>query len=98
MARKRRVYSTEFKLEAIRLLESGNLKVSEVARDLDIGHSVLRAWRRKYSKQGPDAFPGQGKVSDVETENRRLRKELAQLKQERDFLKKAATFFAKESE
>ena len=98
MVRKRRVHSTEFKLEAIRLLEDGNLKISEVARDLDICPSLLRSWRRKLAKQGMDAFPGHGKVSDVEAENLRLRKENAKLKQERDFLKKAATFFAKESE
>ena len=98
MARKRRVHNTEFKLEAIRLLEDGNLKIGEVARDLDICPSLLRSWRRKLSEQGMDAFPGHGKVSDVEAENLRLRKENAKLKQERDFLKKAATFFAKESE
>ena len=98
MARKRRVHSPEFKLEAIRLLEEGNLKVSEVARDLDITPSLLRSWRKKFSALGKDAFPGHGNLSDVESENRRLRQENAKLKQERDFLKKAATFFAKESE
>jgi len=98
MARKRRVHSSEFKLEAIRLLEAGNLKISEVARDLDVTPGLLRSWRKKFSEQGADAFPGHGQVSDVEAENLRLRKENAKLKQERDFLKKAATFFAKESE
>ncbi len=98
MSRKRRVHSTEFKLEAIRLLESGKLTITEVARDLDITPGLLRSWRRKFSEQGPDAFPGHGRVSDMEAENLRLRKENAKLKQERDFLKKAATFFAKESE
>jgi transposase-like protein len=98
MARKRRVHSTEFKLEAIRLLEDGKLKISEVARDLDISPGLLRSWRKKYSELGKDAFPGHGNLSDVEAENRRLRRENAKLKQEREFLKKAATFFAKESE
>ena len=98
MARERRVHSTEFKLEAIRLLEDGNLKISEVSRDLDIAPSLLRTWRRKFSELGKDAFPGHGNLSDVEADNRRLRQENTKLKQERDFLKKAATFFAKESE
>lgn len=98
MARKKRAHSAEFKLEAIRLLEAGNLKISEVARDLDITPGLLRSWRKKFSEQGSDAFPGHGQVSGVEAENLQLRKENAMLKQEREFLKKAATFFAKESE
>ena len=98
MARKRRTHRTEFKLEAIRLLEEGNLKISEVARDLDITPGLLRRWHDRFSKNSAGAFPGHGKVSEVESENLRLRKENAKLKQERTFLKKAATFFAKESE
>ena len=98
MAKKRAHYSTEFKLEAIKLFESGNLTISEVARDLDVHHTSLRAWIKEYSSKGSDAFPGHGRLSDAETENKRLRKENAKLKKERDFLKKAATFFAKESE
>jgi transposase len=98
MARKRRIHSVEFKLEAVRLLEDGDRKISEVARDLDITPGLLRTWRNKLSEQGKDAFPGHGNLPDAEAENRRLRQENAKLKQERDFLKKAATFFAKESE
>ena len=73
MARKRRVHSTEFKLEASRLLENGNLKISEVSRDLDIAPSLLRTWRRKFPELGKDAFPGHGNLPDVEADNRRLR-------------------------
>lgn len=98
MARKRRVHSPEFKLEAVRLLENSKLKISEVARDLDVTAGQLRVWRRKYYEEGRDAFPGHGNLTDVEAENRRLLRENAKLKQERDFLKKAATFFAKESD
>jgi transposase len=98
MARNRRVHSPEFKLEAIRLLENSKLKISEVARDLDVGPGQLRVWRRKFYEEGTDAFPGHGNLTDVEAENRRLLQENAQLKKERDFLKKAATFFAKESD
>ncbi len=97
MARKRRVHSPEFKLEAIRLLENSKLKISEVARDLDVDPGQLRVWRRKFYEEGKDAFPGHGNLTDVEAENRRLQRENTELKKERDFLKKAATFFAKES-
>ena len=98
MARRRRAHSTEIKLAAIRLLEDGNLKNSEVARDLDVTPGLLRSWRKKFSELGKDAFPGHGNFSDVEADNLRLRLENTKLKQERDFIKKAATFFAKESE
>ncbi len=98
MAQKRRAYTPEFKLEAVRLLENSKLTVSEVARDLDIDPGRLRAWRRDFKESGKNAFPGHGRISDAEAENQRLRKELSQVKKERDFLKKAATFFAKESE
>jgi len=96
--KKRRNHSPEFKLEAIRLLENSKLKISEVARDLDLDPSQLRTWRKKFEKEGKNAFPGHGNLTDVEAENRRLQRENAQLKKERDFLKKAATFFAKESD
>lgn len=98
MAVKRKAFSPEFKLEAIRLLENSKLSVSEVARDLDVDPGRLRAWRREFKEGGKDAFPGHGNLTNVEAELRRLQRENAKLKKERDFLKKAATFFAKESE
>ena len=98
MAKKRRVYTAEFKLEAVRLLENSKLTVSEVARDLDVAPGRLRAWRREFNESGNSAFPGHGNLTDLEAENRRLQRENTKLKKERDFLKKAATFFAKESE
>ncbi len=98
MARKRRVHSPEFKREAVRLLESGKLKRCEVARDLDINPNQLRTWQKKLQDEGESAFPGKGNLTDNEAEIRRLQRENAQLKKERDFLKKAATSFAKESE
>ncbi len=98
MAKKRKVYTPEFKLEAIRLLENSKLTVSEVARDLGVDPGRLRAWRRELAEGGKNAFPGHGNLTDLEAENRRLQRDLAKVKKERDFLKKAATFFAKESE
>ena len=98
MAKKRKVYTPEFKLEAIRLLESSKLTMSAVARDLDVDPGRLRAWRREFNESGKSAFPGHGNLTDLEAETRRLQRDLAKVKKERDFLKKAATFFAKESD
>jgi len=98
MAKKRKVYTPEFKLEAIRLLENSKLTVTEVAQDLGVAPGRLRAWRRELAKGGNNAFPGHGNLTELEAENRRLQRDLAKVKKERDFLKKAATFFAKESE
>ncbi len=71
MAKKRKVYTPEFKLEAIRLLESSKLTMSAVARDLDVAPGRLRAWRREFSESGKSAFPGHGNLTDLEAENRR---------------------------
>ena len=98
MAKKRKVYTPEFKLEAIRLLENSKLAVTEVARDLGVDPGRLCAWRSDLAEGGKKAFPGHGNLTDLEAENRRLQRDLAKVKKERDFLKKAATFFAKESE
>lgn len=98
MARERKTYSREFKLEAVRLLESSDRPATQVAEDLDVDAARLRGWRRDFKKEGKDAFPGHGNQTEVEAELKRLQKENSTLKKERDFLKKAATFFAKESE
>ena len=98
MGRNRRQYSSEFKLEAVRLFESGDLPASQVARDLGIDPGRLRVWIRDFKKSGQEAFPGSGTQTGVEAELKRLQRENSQLKKERDFLIKAATFFAKESE
>jgi len=98
MGKKRMLYSSEFKLEAVRLFESGNLPASQVARDLGIDPGRLRVWCRDFKKNGEHAFPGSGAEAGVNAELKRLQREVIQLKKERDFLKKAATFFAKDSE
>jgi len=98
MGKKRRQYSSEFKLEAVQLFESGNLPASQVARDLGIDPGRLRVWCRDFREKGQQAFPGSGTEAGVDAELKRLQREVSQLKKERDFLKKTATFFAKESE
>jgi transposase len=98
MARVRRQFSAEFKLEAVRLVESGR-SVLEVARSLEVRADMVRKWRRQFATAGTpgDAFPGHGRLTSQDEEIRRLRRELEVARQERDFLKRAAAFFAKES-
>lgn len=101
MGHKRRQFTREFKLEAIRLAQLGEKPINEVAHDLGIRPDVLRSWKRQLEGRaglsGDEVFPGNGKVTSQEEEIRRLRRELEVTRQERDFLKKAAAYFAKES-
>jgi transposase len=90
MGETRRRFSREFKVEAVRLV------TEEGRRDLDISPSVLRRWRQQLDADPGGAF-GHGQAVTDADELTRLRRELAQVRQERDFLKKAAAFFAKES-
>ena len=99
MEHRRRRYEAEFKRETLRLLESSDKGVRELARDLGLSPALLWRWRREAEVAGSAevAFPGQGKRGTGEEEVERLRRELEQVKLERDFLKKAAAYFAKES-
>lgn len=102
--RSRRSFSAEFKLEAVRLMQdrqAAGASLAQVGRELDVRPDVLRAWARQVTRRPgagtPDGFPGPGQLPSAEAEVRRLERENATLRQERDFLKKAAAFFAKES-
>jgi transposase len=98
MGEKRRQFSREFKIEAVRLASESDRPLSQVARELGIRPSMLRRWREQVESRAPEnAFPGNGKLSAAEEEVRRLRRENAQLRQERDFLRKTAAYFARES-
>ena len=101
MAEKRRQYTREYKLDAVRLATSGEKKPSQVARELGIRGDVLQAWTRQVEGQAglspSDVFPGNGKQATKDEEIRTLRRELEAVRQERDFLKKAAAYFAKGS-
>jgi len=70
--------------------------VSEVAGNLGINPGVLHRWRKKFEEDGSIAFPGHGKLKPVDEENRRLRRELTETRQERDILKKAMAYFVKD--
>jgi len=95
MKRDRRAFSLEFKLEAVRLVVEGGRPIAQVARELKIQPDQLREWRRKF--EGTGAVTAAPRHETPEEEARRLRKELEVVRQERDFLKKAAAFFAKGS-
>ena len=97
MARKRRRFSEEFKVEAIRMMTDGGISMSAVARELDISANLLRRWKKAYEADVGEAFPGNGRVRSQDEELRRLRHEVAVLRQERAILKKATEFFARES-
>ena len=97
MERKLRQYTQEFKKEAVEYSLASEKSVKEVARDLGISYHNLDRWRGQYRKQGELAFPGHGKerLTPQEEENRRLKKELADIQIERDILKKALAIFTK---
>lgn len=99
--RSRRQFSREFKLEAVRLATAGDRSVAEVARELGVNAEVLRSWKRQMAKSdgapAQDVFPGNGKLTSADEELRRLRRENAVLREERDILKKATVFFARET-
>ena len=96
MATKRRTYTVEFKVDAVRMLKESGLTVSEVARDLGIDRSLLTSWKKSYEEGGLNAFPGQGNRSPEAEEIRRLKQELSRVKEERDILGKALAYFSKE--
>jgi transposase len=97
MARQRRRYTSEFKVEAVKLVTEQGYSLAEAARSLDIGETLLRSWKIAFQAGGDQAFPGNGRLPAVEEELRRLRTENKRLLMEREILKKAAAFFAREA-
>ena len=93
---KRRKYDREFKVEAVKLVTGGGRAVAEVARNLGIHENLLYKWKEKYSEDMAHAFPGKGRLKPAEEELRRMKRELADVTQERDILKKALAIFSKE--
>ena len=93
----RRKFSREFKLEAVRLVKDRGVAVAQAARDLDLHENVLRKWVRELSADPVQAFPGHGQMKAEQAEIAALRKEVAKLKMERDILKKAAAYFARDA-
>jgi transposase len=94
MAQRRR-FSVEYKREAVAMVESPGVSVSQIAEELGIGANVLGRWRRELRREPEQAFPGHGRPREEELGH--LRRELARVTKERDFLREAAAFFARAS-
>ena len=92
----RRVFTLEFKHEAVRLVRERGMTVAQAAKDLDLHDNVLRKWVRDAKQNGAQAFPGRGRQRPDDAEVSRLKRELAKTQAERDILKKAIAYFAKE--
>ena len=97
MSNPRRTFTREFKAEAVRRVTQGGKSLAEVQLAGDLGESMLRAWKQALATEGERAFSGKGNPPALEEELRRLRAENKRLTMERDILKKAMAFFARES-
>lgn len=93
---KRKAYSKDFKAGAVRMITEEGRRTAEVARDLGIPSNMLYQWKRKHIEDQQEAFPGHGRMKSTDEYIRQLERENKRLKDERDILKKAAIFFAKE--
>ena len=93
----KRVFTEEFKREAVRLARKPGASYSQTARDLDIHLNVLRAWVSKFKSGKWDETPGTDLKTAQAKELQRVKRELDRIRMERDILKKALAYFAKES-
>ena len=93
----RRKYTKEFKVEAVRLVGERGVAFVQAARDLGIHQNVLRNWVKEFAADPQHSFPGHGQMKPEAAEITALKREVAKLKAERDILKKAAAYFAKEN-
>ena len=93
----RRKFTREFKVEAVKLVRERGVSFAQASRDLGVHENVLRKWAQAFAGDPQHSFPGQGQMKPEQLEIERLRREVTKLKAERDILKKAAAYFAKES-
>ncbi len=91
----RRIFTEEFKKEAVRLFKEQDLTVAEISRNLDIAPKSLRTWLSQYDAGSLKGSLGVGKLSPEQLRIRELERELAIAREERDILKKATAYFAK---
>ena len=94
MSKKRKQYTREFKLEALKLWETSGKSAAQIEQDLGLTKGRLYRWKKDLKQGGDDAFPGHGRQIGLEEEVRRLRHELEITRQERDILKEAVGIFA----
>jgi transposase len=94
-SRRRKRYDAQFKLDALRLIESSDRSIGDIAQDLGIRRELLYKWKRELEADPKNAFPGKGKLKPEEEQLRQLQQELKRVTEERDILKKALAFFSK---
>jgi len=95
MSKIRKTYTSEFKREALRLLETSGKSAAQIEHDLGVGPGCLSRWKHQSSRDGDAAFPGHGRVMPEQERLRQLEHENAVLRQERDILKKAVAIFSR---
>ena len=93
--KKRRVFDKEFKQRTVALINQGDKKVKEIALDLGVDPGDIYRWIREYKEDPKDSFPGKGKLKPEEEELRKLKRQLADVTEERDILKKAVAIFSR---
>jgi transposase len=93
----RNQYTKEFKLDAISLVLEQGYKQSEAARSLGINVNMLGRWIKEHQHDEGQAFRGNGKLTPEQEEIRRLKSQVKRLEMEKEILKKATVFFAKET-
>jgi len=93
----RRRFTREFKLEAVKLVKERGVSVAQASQDLGVHQTQLRYWVKAFADDPQHSFPGHGQMKPEQVEIVRLKREVTKLKAERDILKKAAAYFAKES-
>jgi transposase len=92
--KKRKSYSQEFKVEAVKLITHKGYSIAEASRSLGVEYSVLRRWKNELEQDPQHAFPGKGRLRPPDEEIRSLKKKLDRVTEERDILKKALAYFA----
>jgi transposase len=100
MAKTRRSFTREFKIEAVKLVTEKGQSIAEAARSLGIHENLLRIWKKALEQESQgeqQAFPGHGNRPALEEEIRQLKAENRRLHMERDLLKKAMALFAREA-
>lgn len=88
-------YSAEFKLEAVKRVESSGTPVARVAAELGVNENTLHGWIKRYREKPSLPFPGSGKLSTEDERLRKLERQNRELREENEILKKAAAYFAK---
>ena len=95
MSEPRRRFDREFKIEAVKLTTRGDKSSAQVSRDLGISENILSRWRREMANDPGIAFPGKGHLKPADEELRKLKKQLRDMTEERDILKKALAIFSR---